>query len=522
MSLDATQLPDDVVQLKSLFLSRQQDYEFKIKLLEQQIDLLRHKLFGRKSEKLPPVGNGQLFLFNEAELQQTEAPPEPEEEITVPAHTKRKGRRKPLPADLPRVERIHDIPAEEKRCACGAEKVRIGQEVSEQLDYIPATVQVIRHIRPKYACRHCEGVESEGPTVAIAPMPEQVLPKSIATPGLLAHIITSKYADALPLYRQERIFERLGVELKRQTMAAWIIKVAQKCAPLVDLLCAEIRSGPLIQIDETVLQVLNEPGRAATTKSYMWVFRGGAPEAPALVYQYRPTRSGETAREFLDDYTGYVQTDGYAGYDFLDSLEGVRHLGCWAHVRRKFVDAVKAAPAGRKKKGRSQEALDFITQLYAIEHSARDRNLDAGQIRALRLKDAQPVLESLREWLDNTGLITPPGGLLGKAVSYALSQWPRLVEYVQDGRLLMDNNLAENAVRPFVVGRKNWLFAETPAGAHASAALYSLIETAKSNGLEPYWYLRHVFDRLPLAVGKSDYKALLPQHVDRGRIGKAA
>ena len=364
---------------------------------------------------------------------------------------------------------------------------------------------------------------ADEPPVSIASMPEQLLPKSIATPGLMAYIVTSKYADALPLYRQEKIFERLGVELKRQTMASWVIKVAQKCSLLVDMMCREIRSGPLIQIDETGVQVLDEPGRKATAKSYMWIYRGGEPDKPALVYQYHPTRSGDVAKKFLGDYVGYVQTDGYAGYNFIDDLEDVKHLGCWAHVRRKFMEVVKARDKikqGKKKKGRADEALDYIGKLYGIEQSAKDRNLGPDQVYALRQKEAAPLLKDFFEWLEETALKTPPGGLLGIAVSYTLNQWDRLKVYLDDGRLLPDNNLAENAIRPFVVGRKNWLFSATPAGAHASAALYSLIETAKANGLEPYWYLRYLFERLPTAKTESDHKALLPQYADRTKIGR--
>jgi len=235
MNLDTANLPDTIEELKSLFVETQQNYESRIKLLEDQVHLLRHKLFGRKSEKLPgDVDSGQPLLFNEVEQeeQQTAEP----ESIEVPAHTRRRGKRSPLPEDLPRIEVIHDIAEEQKQCACGAEKNRIGEETSEQLDYIPAKIQVIKHIRYKYACKVCEGTEADEPAVSIAPMPEQLLPKSIATAGLVAHIITSKYADALPLYRQEKIFERLGVDLKRQTMASWVIKVAQRCSPLLDLL----------------------------------------------------------------------------------------------------------------------------------------------------------------------------------------------------------------------------------------------------------------------------------------------
>ena len=523
MNIDPTNLPDDVAELKTLFAATQQSYESRIKLLEDQIRLLRHKLFGRKSEKLSgEAGSEQFLLFNEAEQEGSRSIEQ--ESIEVPAHTRRRGKRIPLPEDLPRVELIHDLAEEEKQCACGAEKDRIGEEISEQLDYIPARIQVIRHIRYKYACKVCEGIETEGPVVSIAPMPEQLLPKSIATPGLIAHIITSKYADALPLYRQEKIFERLRVELKRQTMASWVIKVAQRCAVLLDLIRREIRAGPLVQIDETGVQVLDEPGREATTKSFMWVFRGGDPARPVLLYQYHPSRSGDVAKAFLGDYAGYVQTDGYVGYEFVDELPGAKHLGCWAHVRRNFMDCLKARGNGgkKKKKGNAEVALDYIGRLYAIEQSIKDRNLAPEQVYTLRQKKAVPILEGFRQWLDEKSLITPPTGILGKAISYALNQWDRLTVYVEDGRLQPDNNLAENAIRPFVVGRKNWLFSATPDGAHASATLYSLIETAKANNLEPYWYLRYLFERLTMVKTQADYRSLLPQYVDKTEIEPSA
>ena len=526
MSFDTTQLPDTVYDLKSLFVDTQQEYENEIKLLKEKINILQHRLFGRKSEKLSrDAGSGQLLLFNEVEQVEAEPPVESPEEITVPAHQRRRGKRKPLPEDLPRVEVIHDITEEEKQCACGTEKTRIGQETSEQLDIIPPKIQVIKHIRPKYVCKHCEGTQADEAAVVIAPLPEQMLPRSIAGPGLLAYIITSKYVDALPLYRQEQIFKRLGVDIVRQTMSAWIIKAAEKCFPLLELIIQEIRSGPLIQMDETRVQVLDEPGRAATKQSYMWLFRGGLPESPSLVYQYHPARSSEVPNAFLGDYAGYVQTDGYVGYEFLDDRPEVEHLGCWAHVRRKFMEAVKArgkTGKGRKKKGRADEALEYIGKLYAIEQSAQDQQLCFLQIKELRQKKAKPILDEFEKWLEDLSLKTPSSGLLGTAVSYALGQWKRLIIYIKDGRLHPDNNLAENAIRPFVVGRKNWMFSATPAGAHASAALYSLIETAKANNLEPYWYLRYLFDRLPVARTAEDLKSLLPQNVEKKQISLSA
>lgn len=518
MKRDAATLPDDVDTLKGMIISCNSE----IMLLKEQVSLLQHRLFGRKSEKLP-VGSGQLLLFNEAEASVAEAPTSdsPEEEIEVPAHQRRRGHRKPLPENLPRVEVLHDLADEQKQCSCGAQKVRIGEEVSEQLDIIPPKIQVIRNIRPKYVCKKCEGVEADEPAVSIAPLPEQMIPKSIATPGLLAWCLTGKFVDGLPFYRTEQILKRYGVEVSRQTLCCWAIKVAQLCKPLLELMQEDILSGIQISADETTLQVLKEPGRDATSKSYMWLFRGGKGQRPVTLYQYHETRSAQVAKDFLKDYKGYVQTDGYVGYDFLAHIRSIRHLGCWAHARRKFVEVVQAAGKdknGKKKPGSGDVALAYIAKLYDIEHDCTKRVLKHQEIALERQKRAGPILEQFKQWLEKRKPQVPPSSTLGKAISYTLGQWDRLAVYLEDGRLRPDNNLAENAIRPFVLGRKNWLFAATPAGAHASATLYSIIETAKANGLEPYWYLRYLFERLPKVKTTDEYKALLPQYVDRSQI----
>jgi len=490
-------------------------------ILREQVRLLKGKLFGRKTEKhAVPVDNGQGLLFNEAEEFSVEIE-EKKEEITIKAHNRKKTGRRPLPEDLPRIDVIHDLKEEEKICACGCMKSRIGEEVSEQLDIIPAKMQVIRNIRYKYVCKNCEGVEADEPAVKIAPMPEQMIPKSMAAPGLLAHVITAKFVDAIPFYRQESQFKRLGIEIPRSTMCGWAIKAAERCEPLIELLNEEIRSGPLINIDETTVQVMKEEGRLNTTKSYMWIFLGGEQERPALIYQYHPTRSGDVVSEYLKGYKGYVQTDGYAGYDFLDKDEGIIHVGCWAHVRRKFVDVISASGKRKGVKGRignAEKAVDYIAQIYAVEKDAKDQGLNDKQLCERRNEKVGPVLKEFKEWLEKTYLLTPPKGLLGTAISYALKQWDRLIGYLEDGHIRPDNNLAENAIRPFVVGRKNWLFSGHPNGAKASACLYSLIETAKANKIEPYSYLRCLFERLPSASSTDEYKSLLPNRIDKALL----
>ncbi len=509
MNFDTANLPDDPAELKRLLVETQRRYERETELLREQVRLLYAKLFGKKSEKGgAEAGVMQLPLFDM---------PEPEVEpvaevVEVPEHTRAKRGRKPLPANLPRVEIVHDIPEDDKVCNCGAELDRIGEDISEKLDIVPAIIRVVRHIRPKYACKACEGLESEGPVVKIAPPPKQIISKGIATAGLLAHILTAKFCDALPFYRQERQFSRLGAEIPRATMANWAMKAAGACTPLLELLWREIHSGPLINIDETSVQVLAEPGRSPTTKSYMWICRGGDPHHPGLIYHYAPSRSAKIARELLAGYRGAVQSDGYAGYDFLDTQPNIAHAGCWAHVRRKFVDAQKGR-GKTKKAGSTDVALNYIRQIYAIEKEAAKQGLADEDLLALRRKKARPILEDFFLWLSKKSSQVTPKSLLGSAVNYTLNQWKRLLVYLDIPEMTPDNNAAENAIRPFVVGRKNWLFAGTQEGAKASAVIYSLVETAKANNLEPYNYLRYLFEKLPFAESRSELLKLLPMNL---------
>ncbi len=509
MILNATTLPDTPEELKELVLDLDARYRARIEFLEERIRFFQKELFGRKTEKRPVHSHGvQLHLFNEAEalVQEQEVGEKP---LKVPAHTRRRPKRKPLPADLPRLDVVHDIAEDQKRCSCGAELSRIGEEVSEKLDIVPAKIQVIRHIRYKYACKSCEGVESEEPAVKLAPV--QFIPKGLATAGLVAYIAVAKYADALPLYRQEKIFSRLGIDLSRSTMAGWMVMAARICEPLLTLLRRELISGPLINADETPLQVLDEPGRANTSKSYMWVFRGGRPGKQVVYYRYCPTRSGDVPREMLQGYSGYLQTDAYSAYEGLEAQ--VRLVGCFAHVRRHFVRVTEARGKKSKKTGSAEVALGYIRKLYALEKAADRQGLSASQRHKFRKDKAEQILAEFKAWMDKRIHRTPPKGLLGKALGYACNHWRKLIRYVEHGQITPDNNAAENAIRPFVVGRKNWLFAGHPNGAHASATLFSLIETAKACRLEPYAYLRFLFTKIPYAQTDEDYAALLPQRL---------
>jgi transposase len=522
MDVDLRKLPDDASLPKDIVLSLlnqlEVKYQEKIHHLEEQLRLFKNELFGRSSERHfePPVD--QLLLFKGHAEPDTGDSSTVGDKITVGAHTRKKRGRKPLPEDLPRIDIIHDLSEDEKQCGCGARLRCIGEEVCEKLDYIPARLRVERHIRYKYACKSCEGIDDDGPTVKIAPAPVQLIPKSNATAGLLAHIAVTKFADGLPLYRQQKIFSRLGIELCRAVMAKWMIQAAGHCNGLINLLQDEIRGGPLIGIDESPLQVLKEPGRKNTSKSYMWIYRGGQPDHPVLLYQYHRTRSGRKALEFLGDYHGYIQSDDFSGYDHLDQNPNIVHLGCWAHARRKFVKVVKVRKKHRSKrvnpKSLAEVALDYIGRLYQIEKEAQRLQLEAVPIYQLRQQKSKPLLDEFKDWLQTNQPLTPPKGLLGQAISYTLANWEKLAIYIEDGRLRPDNNLVENAIRPFVVGRKNWLFAGSPDCAKASASFFTLIETAKANGLEPYAYLRHIFEKLPLAQTEKDLKELLPQNID--------
>ena len=508
---------DKVISAKEqLLLEREQ----RIAVLEEQLRLLTHKRFGASSEK---ASLDQLGLFNEAEAaadedagEEHDAQAENDEpSIEVPAHTRRKrGGRRPLPAFLPREEIVHDVPEEEKICCNDPEHqlARIGEEKLEQLVFIPATAKVLVHVRPKYACRSCK----DG--VKVAPPPPQPIPKSFATPSLLAQIVTSKYADALPLYRQEKIFGRIGVDLSRATMASWVIRMGDLVTPLLDYALGEIRNGDYVQADETPFQVLKEDGKRATSKSYLWALRGGTePEHPLLYYEYAPTRSGEVAQRLLEGFEGFLHTDGYWGYDGFDDQPGVVHVGCFAHARRKFDEALRGQGKSSKKskpgakKSLARQGFDQINKLYKIERGYGDA--PAAERHALRAEKLAPKLVKLREWIDDSKDRVPPKSLTGKAISYLDSQWSKLVRVLDDGRIPLDTNAVERGIRPFVIGRRNWLFADTPSGATASARLYSLVETAKANGLEPWAYLAEVFEKLPAAATGADIEALLPWRV---------
>ena len=498
-------LPEEPEVLKALV--REQQLE--IARLQEYVNVLLAKRYGPSSEKVPEE---QLRLFNEAEQQEAAPEPQPQAPVQVPAHERAKPGRRALPEYLPRVEVVHELPEEARVCDHDGEAlVEIGRESSEQLDIIPAQVRVIRHVRIKYACPCCHiGVKS-------APMPAQPIAKSIASPGLLAHIAVAKYQDGLPLYRQEAILRRSGVELPRATLAGWMVKMGVLIQVLIDAMREHLLAYDIVQMDETRVQVLKEPGKAATALSYMWVARGGPPDKPVVLFDYDPTRSGDVPKRLLAGFAGYLQSDGYEGYNAVGREPDIIRVGCAAHCRRKFDEAVKAqsksGKAGPAKAGKAWQGLAYFQKLYRIEAEIKGQSPEVRH--RVRREQAKPLLDEIRTWLDASLPQVPPQSATGRALTYLDGQWEALIRYLDDGRLEIDNNLLENAIRPFALGRKNWLFSDTVGGAKASANLYSLIETAKANGLDPYAYLRYVFTELPKADTPEAIEALLPYNVDK-------
>ena len=482
--------------------------EQRIRLLEEALRLLKANTYGPSRERLS-VAAGQVELFNEIEttLELTEAVGVEPELKATPLRDEKPAGGKPgrtkLASHLPRVEIRHELSEAERQCGCGGVLAEIGADVvSEQLDYVPAKVQVLRHVRVKYACPGCEQC------VKTAALPEHILPKTNAAPGLLAQLVTSKYVDSLPLYRQEAMFERHGVRLPRATQAAWMIGLTVPLQPLLNLMDERLRSSGYVRIDETRVQVLNSD-KAPSALHWMWVRVAGPKHQRIILFDYDPSRGGEVADALIEGCSGSLQSDGSQAYEGASERAGLLHVGCFAHSRRRFFEALKALPnAQRKQASAAHEAVRRIDALYLIERQIKD--LSDEERTRIRREEAVPQLASLHEWAGRIQHETMPSGKLGEALGYLITQWPKLVRYVEDPRLAIDTNLAENAIRPFALGRRNWLFADTVKGAKASAALYSIVSTARANGLEPYAYLRKLFAELPKAKTVEDFEAMLP------------
>jgi transposase len=366
-------------------------------------------------------------------------------------------------------------------------------EVRQELKVIPAQVKVVRHVRYIYSCRRCEREEINTPIVT-APMPSPVFPGSLASPSAMAYIMSQKYVESMPLYRQEQQFTRLGVELSRQTLANWMLYGADRWLYLLyDRMHEYLLKQEILHADETVLQVLREPGRAAQAPSYLWLYRSGRDGPAIILFEYQTTRAGKHPRRFLSGFKGYLHVDGYTGYN---GLPDITLVGCWAHARRKFDEALKALPDAKSSAPvAAKEGLDFCNQLFAIERDLKEATPD--ERYKIRLERSRPVLDAFSAWLKNQFPRVLPKSALGQAIRYCRSQWDKLEAFLLDGRLEIDNNRSERSIKPFVIGRKNWLFANTPRGARASTVIYSIVETAKENGLNPFAYLSYLFEKLP-------------------------
>jgi transposase len=500
------QKKDIIIHGKDIIINKlQSDNEF----LRLRIQKLLDEQYGKKSEKisteeLPVVDEAVVTSEEEAIILEVEGI------IAVPAHERIKPKREPLPGIFPREVIVHDLPLEKQICSCGHQLHCIGEDVSEKLDYIPAQVKVIQNIRKKYGCRKCET------GVIIAPLPADFLPKSIAAPGLLANVILAKYADHLPLYRQESIWQRIGVDIAHSTLCNWVLMSASKLQVLIPLMRDEILQTKYARADETPVQVLEEKELRTSKKAYMWMFATGRTDKAIIVYEFAMSRAGAVAEEFFDGFSGFLQSDAFSGYNKLGNSEAVTRVGCMAHARRKFVAIVKIT----KQTGAAHYAVAIIAKLYKIEADIKEKKLSIEQIYQYRQQYSKPIILEFEKWLQQKKEQSPPKGPLGKAIYYCLEQWQTLTVYLDYGFLDIDNNFAERCIRPFAIGRKNWLFMGNERGGEAAAVFFSFIESAKANGLNIYAYLRFLMSKLPLIDqdNQDELIAMLPHKVEQSKL----
>lgn len=501
---------EEIINDKEITIGRHseviQSQKARIAFLEEQLHLQKIKQFSASSEKNPH----QLSLFNEAEeIEEQQVEPEPEDKSKKKKPSGRKG----LNPDIPRVQQRIELSEVEKDGAIETYFVK----VKEELDIIPAQVQVIEIMQEKAVFLS----EAKERKLLSASLPKHPLPKAVASTNTLAYVIVAKYMDALPLYRLENILSRYGGSVTRTTLANWLIRLAEPLTPLINLIREHQWEGTLIQADETRIQVLKEPERSVTSDKWMWVTRGGPPGQPSVLFEYDPSRSQEIPLRLLEGFSGCLQTDSYAGYNAVAQKQKLVHAGCWDHARRKFDEADKVSRTQNKNaKGKSKSgtpskaciALSKINKLYLIEREIKDQS-PAEKVR-LRQERSLPHLNELKAWLEKNQTKVLKGSLTSKAIYYTLNQWEKLICYCEHGEIPISNILAENAIRPFCIGRRNWLFSDTPKGAHASALYYSLVETAKANGLEPYEYFRVILKQLPYADTVEKMEALLPWNMN--------
>jgi len=480
----------------------------KVNWYEEQIRLSNQKRFGASSEK---TNSDQLTFFNEAEKEFSSRVKEPTvEEITYKRKKRKKKTYDESYGHLPTETIVYDLSDEDKKCSeCNNDLHEMSKEIHKEIKIIPAKAYIVEHVKKVYSCRHCESNNILVP-IKKAEGKNPVLKGSLASPSIIAYVMDKKYTSAMPLYRQEKEFKNFGINLSRQTLSNWVIKASnQWLSPLYERFHELLVQRKYLHADETTLQVLKEDGRSAQQKSYMWLYTTSKDTGPSIcLYDYQTTRARKHPQRFLQDFKGYLQTDGYSAYD---KLENISVVGCFAHVRRYFTDALKAVPDKSSITHLSAtKGLNFCNELFRIEKTLKD--LEPNQRYERRLEESQKVLDVFYQWLIETQNKALPKSSFGKAINYTLNQWNRVSKFMEDGHLSIDNNRAERAIRPFVIGRKNFLFSNTPKGANASATIYSIIETAKANNLSPYHYLNHLFETFPNIDldHKESIDALLP------------
>ena len=495
----------DLKTQNSDLIDKVKKYERYSEQLEEALKLLRHRGFAPKSEKMVPDQSEQFF-FNEIEVEASHSKEEEEEDssqldmIQVSAHTKKKPKRKPLPKNLPREIVTIELSEQERICPHdGTELKVIGEEVSERIDTIPMVMKVIETRRLKYACPCCAA------HVKTAPVALSLIPKGMATAGTLAFIATSKFCDGLSLYHTSEIFSRNNVDLSRGSMAHWMIRCAEACQPIMNLLEEDLLLRNYVQMDETTIQVLKEAGKKAQTKSYMWLRATPEKSKPIILFEYDPTRAGAVAKKLMQDFKGKLQCDGYDGYNQLEANPNVIRFGCMAHARRKFKEAVIASNG---KAGVAKHALKLIQKLCRLEEIFESYSSEE-KFKA-RQEKSKIIFEELKFWIEKHLHKVLPKSVTGKALLYFQNERVYLERYLDHGEVHIDNNFIENKIRPFAIGRNRWLFSDSVDGAKASATLYSLVETAKANNVEPYKYLRYIFEKLPQALTLADFEELLP------------
>jgi transposase len=507
LTLDPTTLPDDPVLLKRLWTEEQQRREALIARIREEaaaqleaqrqrhaaelkaaILALLRRYYGPRSESFDPR---QLLLFGQIIEQLPLDEARLEEEAGEPLTTRRVKNRHPhgrqqLPESLERIEIEHDLEAAQKACpACGNKRSRIGAEVSEQLEYFPASFKVLKHIRPKYACARCDA-DGYNPNIATAAKPPQPIDKGLPGPSLLAYVVVSKLGDHLPLYRLERIFQRQQVHVARSTLCAWMMAAGELVQPLVELMASRVKQSRVIHTDDTTVPI-QSPGQKQCRKGRIWCYLGDA-SYPYTVYDYTPDRSRDGPARWLANYRGYLQADAYGGYDGIFAGGNVFEVACWAHARRKFYDAQDSDTK------RAAQMLAIIRELYAIEREAKDADEDTRL--ALRTERSVPWLARIKSWLDAEGEVVLPRSPMGLAIQYAHNQWAALTTYATQGFLNIDNNASERALKRVALGRKNWLFAGHDAAAANHARLWSLIASAERHGLDPQRYLSSVLAKI--------------------------